>query len=149
VRSDLGASGASTDRALRGSALSRSGPSTPGRAVPPLRGCLRNYRSSAPLQSLAHEPGAALPKGSPCASRPPMAWNFARPDSGARRVTCMTNNTLRVRSWAPPMAWNFARPCSGARRAAVVQQHAQRAVLTDSHGKHGRETVMAAFVRAR
>jgi hypothetical protein len=109
----LGASGASADRALRGSALSRSGLSTPGRAVPPLRGCF------APLQSLAHEPGAAFAERVAVALQPLMPRFFVLAGSGARHRAdpCKTeiNEAVRRATWYPVArsACRFGRiPCA-------------------------------------
>jgi hypothetical protein len=103
----LGASGASTDRALRGSALSRSGPTCRGDDMAvtkvsiasfPFRGQKTPTGVAKPLQSLAHEPSDAYANESPHASPPIQAQ----------------------------LNWCFVKPGSGARRAVVVQQHAQR-----------------------
>jgi hypothetical protein len=65
----------------------------------------------APLQSLAHEPGAAYAEWV-LECRPPLNWNLAVPCSGARRATWVTNNTLNVsRAFlGAPLARTFVKP---------------------------------------
>jgi hypothetical protein len=58
-----------------------------------------------------------------CAGRglvPPLAWNFARPCSGARRVTWVTNNACRI---GRPVELDLCK--AGFSRATWTQQHAQ------------------------
>jgi hypothetical protein len=81
----------------------------------------------------------AVFRGSPCyldttntlnvsraGSGAPLTWIFAKPWSGARRATWVTNNTLRVPDRAPPLAWIFVKPCSGARRVTWVTNNTLR-----------------------
>jgi hypothetical protein len=83
-----GASGTSADRALRGFRPAD---------------CLRNYRSSAPLQSLAHEPGAVF-TGRILVCRPPLAWISVKPGSGARHRTDPCKN--QAHQGVPPSSSN-------------------------------------------
>jgi hypothetical protein len=91
----------------------------------------------APVDLELHKAGI---RGSPCrldtttrstfrvlSWAPPSAWNFVKPDSGARRATWTQQHAQRFACFlGRPVGWNFVKPCSGARRATWTQQHAQR-----------------------
>jgi hypothetical protein len=122
VISDLGASGYA-DRALRGFRHVKIKKTIHG---------FFDFDATAtrpfnPLRTNRKAPsGLSFAERIAVAPQPPLAWNFARPYSGARRATWLTNNTLRVPHRAPPSAWNFARPYSGARRATWLTNNTLR-----------------------
>jgi hypothetical protein len=147
--------GVAKNRALRGSALSRSGPSATGR-----RAALRYGACFAtPPIPLRTNRGRLSPNGVSA----PLNWNMAVPCSGAHRAAWETNNACQFwrqslaheppkplrgyaltrtdrRGSAPPLACLFVVPCSGAHRATETQQHAQRAVSGTPVGLYLRKT---------
>jgi hypothetical protein len=73
---------------------------------------------------------------------PPLAWNFVKPCSGARRATSTTNNTLRVPDRAPPVGLELRQ--AGFRGSPCYlgnKQHAARAGSGAPVGLELRKTV--------